>query len=175
MIRRAARRPANRRDERRAREATMANGEEHERETIGSHSFQFEAPDVFRIWLVGDVSAGEAQAIVDALERSSRPDKRLFLLVDVSRLGAMLPEARKSAVQGQNIPMLASVIVGAGPLQRSVLKLIDLAYRLITQDSNAAPMVFVRTEAEGRAWIEQRRREVSEGSGAGGAPTPPPA
>jgi hypothetical protein len=59
------------------------------------------------------------------------------------------------------------VIVGASVLQRSALKLLDLAYRLVTKDQNAAAMVFFRTEAEGRAWIAQHRREA-----AGGAPAP---
>jgi hypothetical protein len=142
----------------------MENGEEHGREMVGTHSFQLEAPDIVRIWLVGDVSGGESRVILDALERSSRRGARLFILVDVSRFGVMLPEARKVAVQGQEIRMFATVIVGASVLQRSALKLLDLAYRLVTKDPHAAAMVFFRTEAEGRAWIEQHRREAARGA-----------
>jgi hypothetical protein len=145
----------------------MANGEEHGRVAVGSHSFQDEETDVIRIWLVGDVRASDARALLELLDRHRERDTPVFILVDVSRLGSMLPEARKVASLGHHVPTFANVIVGASALQRSALKLLDLAYRLVTKDPNAAPMVFVRTEAEGRAWIEQHRREAARG-----APTP---
>ncbi len=127
--------------------------------SIGRHTTYFEAPDILFMRLVGPVSEAEAKELDRLHLLWAAPHQRVFFLLDLSGLDSIDPEGRKDAGRTVRELPLAGVAVYGAPMKAKVLaKLVFTAMNLFK--ANAAdrfPIEFLKTEAEARAWIEQRR------------------
>ncbi|UQA58664.1 STAS/SEC14 domain-containing protein [Polyangium aurulentum] len=128
----------------------------------GGHAYRCEGEGILFLRIAGDLEEGNVATFFQAFAGLCDWSKRehVFWLVDLARLGNILPGARKLAattqVRRENKGM---VIFGASFRQRAIATLIDKATALLQRD--APPMVFVDSEAEARAWIEGRRRKLA--------------
>jgi len=139
-------------------------GEDEQREgwcSTGGHTYRCEGEGILFLRIGGDLEEGDVAAFFRAFAGLCDTSGRdhVFWLVDLARLGAIMPGARKLAattqVRRENKGM---VIFNATFRQRAVVTLIDKATGLLQRD--APPMVFFDSEAEARAWIEGRRRKL---------------
>lgn len=129
---------------------------------IGNHEVIFEEPDVLLFRVSGDVTEREAIQFCDELVSLTRAARRVFFLVDVTRGGTIDSSARRRLAEGMRpVPNRGSVFVGADFRTRVLLQMVIHAIRLLTGRSN--PAGFVETEAEARAWVDARRRQLVGG------------
>jgi hypothetical protein len=124
-----------------------------------AHDCRFEPPDLVWLHVSGDVSGDDIHAIFQSIERITRDHGKIYAIADVRRMGTLSREARKVTSTPQyTIPMTAVLIIGATFTQRTVLGLLDKAYRLLSRDPSAPPMVFVDSSEEAERWIATRRK-----------------
>jgi len=127
---------------------------------VGRHLFRWEPPDIGYVSYGGDLD-GEAAAALSAESRKFTLGKpRVFLLVNMARVGQISKEARSvSAAGSKDLSIVGIAVVGAPGHVRLVVGLVSRAVELMqrTQDS---PTRFFATEAEGRQWIAQRRQAL---------------
>jgi hypothetical protein len=138
-------------------------GEEREATLrIGVHEITWEPPHIFVVRLVGDVSGEETNQVFDVFERWAAGGPRAFWLVDLDRVGEMPSEARKAGGERTARSAAADIVcVGGSFEQRLVMKLAVTAAQLLAGWRNSAPPTFKATEAEARAWIEERRAALA--------------
>jgi hypothetical protein len=129
---------------------------------IGRHTTYFEPPDILYMKLSGPVSEEEAKEIDRRHLAWSKDHPRVFFLLDLSQLESIDPEGRKDASRTVRELPLAGVAIYGAPIKARVLaKLVFTAMNLFK--ANAAdrfPIEFVKSEAEARAWIAERRRAL---------------
>jgi len=124
---------------------------------VGNHSFRTEPPDVFSIRYSGDVLRAEAEEMTDAYEQFYKEGRRIYLLLDLTRIGAIPAESRKlAAARAARRKNEHAVFFGASFTMRLVTRLVTKAIALARGEPDFS--VFVATEAEARAWIEAQRR-----------------
>jgi hypothetical protein len=130
--------------------------------TIGRHTTFFEPPDILFMRLSGPVSEEEAKEIDRCHLAWAAGHPRVFFLLDLSGLESIDPEGRKDASRTvRELPLAGVAIYGAPMKARVLAKLVFTAMNLFK--SNAAdrfPIEFVKSEAEARTWIEERRRAL---------------
>nr|AYM52968.1 hypothetical protein [Jahnella sp. MSr9139] len=135
-------------------EAVIVN----ERRELGAHEVLFEPPDLSIFRARGDISAADVGLIRAEVRRLCQEREALFSLVDLTGLGAILPEARSRAARPWPLQIQGIAVIGAGFLHRVVITAVDRALaRLFRGDGRFTPHFFA-TEAEARAWLDQRRR-----------------
>ena len=130
---------------------------------VGPSTLRFEAPDVIYIATVGDISGDDMTRIFADIARLTVGQDHYFLLNNISQLGKISPEARKRATDEiDTLRMRGGAVFGAAFPQRVVATLLA---RLLSLFGNfgARPIVIVETEAQARAWLETRRRELTSG------------
>jgi hypothetical protein len=129
----------------------------------GNHRVYFEQPDVFFIVANGDISVSDVLRIHEAIAAFEEDKEYIFVLMDASRLGAMEPGARKVGTRPEaSRRMRGLVVFSASFTQRIVIMLIAKAFALLKKDDRLAIGSF-ETEAEARAWIDERRRAILAG------------
>jgi len=106
--------------------------------------------------------------------RMAEGKEYILVLTDLSRMTGLSAGARRCAAQGSiDSPVRGIASFGVKPTLRVISSVVFKAINLL-RGSNSAPFAFVATEAEARAWIEARRREILAATkGGGGAPRPP--
>jgi hypothetical protein len=136
-------------------------------EELGTNKFktphmiiELELPDIVFVRTKGIVDKQDMLDMTDVLERGVRGWPQVFLLVDQSAQEGMTAEARKVAPDmGDWIPYRGTVMFGGGfavrTLGQMLMKLINLGRK------SENPTTFVKEESEARAWLAQRRRELS--------------
>ncbi|MDI1446863.1 hypothetical protein [Polyangium sp. 6x1] len=128
---------------------------------VGEHAYRCESVGIVFIRLGGDLTEDDVAAFFDEFGRlcDTRGLAHVFWLIDIGRLGAVLPGARTRAattpVRRENKGM---VLFNGSFRQRVVVALVDKATSLLQPHS--PPLVFFSSEAEARAWIDKRRREL---------------
>jgi hypothetical protein len=121
---------------------------------------RFEPPDVFYIDVSGDVSGPDIHTTFQSLARACRDHGKLYVIANVTRMGTLLPEARKVASRKEyELSLAAMIIIGATFTQRTILGLIDKAYRALSREPNAPPMVFVASLYEAHRWISKQKAQ----------------
>ncbi|MCC6558997.1 MAG: hypothetical protein IT372_39240 [Polyangiaceae bacterium] len=124
----------------------------------GRHSVRVQPPEIMRIALIGEVSASDVYGLMDALNQATPAlASPIFVLIDVTRMGAFPSEARKVAASPFTLPECVLLFIGATRLQRTLFQLVDKAYRLLTRDPDPAEIAFAGSEPEALRWIEERR------------------
>ena len=127
----------------------------------GNHTYRCESAGVVFIRLGGDLLEDDVVSFFDAFadlcDTSGLP--HVFWLVDLGRLGAIASRARKRAamtpVRRENKGM---VLFNGTFQQRVAVTLVDKATALLQR--HAPPLVIYGSEADGRAWIDKRRRAL---------------
>ncbi|MDI1481033.1 hypothetical protein [Polyangium sp. y55x31] len=129
---------------------------------IGGHTYRRERAGIVFIRLGGDLAEDDVAAFFDAFAALCEESRlsHAFWLIDIGRLGAVLPGARTRAattpVRRENKGM---VLFNGSFRQRVLVTLVDKATSLLQPD--VPPLVFFSAEAEARAWIDTRRRELA--------------
>lgn len=128
---------------------------------IGKHVTAFEEPDIIFMHLSGPVSAEEGAEINRLHRELGMGRDHVFFLVDLKELDGIHPSVRKESGETlKELPLRGAAIYQASFKARVVAKLIITAMNLFRSEDDKAPIEFFDTEAEARAWIEMRRREV---------------
>jgi hypothetical protein len=126
----------------------------------GAHHLRFEPPDLFYIDVSGDVSGVDIHTIFQSIARASSKHGKLYVIANVTRMGTLSQDARKVAsTKEYELPMHAMVIIGATFTQRTVIGLVDKAYRLLVRDPTAPVMMFVDSPEEAGRWISKRKTQ----------------
>ena len=134
---------------------------------IGAHTVHFHPPRLLRFVVRGDLSGQDLDAMeVFAVEHvGAQP--YLLGIVEITLHQDATPEARKAAARAMTrLPYRALAFVGANFQTRILAKLVIGAVRLVAPD-RFFPMAFFETEAQARAWLEEREREVPAGRAGG--------
>jgi hypothetical protein len=127
---------------------------------IGAHLFRWEPPDLGHLVYFGDLDGPTSAALSQASRRFTLGQPRVFLLVDMSNIGRISREARTASAEGgKDLLFRGTAVVGASAHMRVLAGLVTRAIALLYGDSNN-PTRFFATEAEGRAWIAERRRAL---------------
>ncbi|MRG92789.1 hypothetical protein [Polyangium spumosum] len=125
---------------------------------IGTHLFRWEPPDLGYVRYIGDLDGPAARALSNESRRFALGKPRVFLLVDMSSIGQITREARTaSAEAGKDLAFRGTAVIGASAHLRILAGLVARAVALLHGASDN-PTRFFTTEAEGRAWIAERRR-----------------
>jgi hypothetical protein len=120
---------------------------------------RWEDPDVTFLAIIGDLSRPEMRRILDETNASAKGKPYIFGLIDMSRVGTISPEARVVArTEAGHFLLRGTAVFGASFHHRVIALLANKAAALLKKDHQ--PIAFFATEAEARAWIDERRREV---------------
>ena len=125
---------------------------------IGPHTNRFVPPDVIYMRVVGELSEEDGREINRQHAEMGKDVDGLFFVCDISQLESVTSQTRKEAVAIQKDLAIAGAVILKAPLKARIFaKLILTATNLFRTDK--MPVVFVDTEEEGWAWIEQQRVE----------------
>lgn len=127
---------------------------------IGRHSIFFEPPWLLYYILRGNLSADELVGFIAVRDEVASGSPFLLALADLRELGTIPVEARKVAAHRlKRSPYRGTAIFGASLQARTLAKLVLGAARLLGREDRN-PVRFFDTEAEARAWLAERAREV---------------
>jgi len=130
-------------------------------EQAGGSFVRFEPPDICFAVFVGDIDANLMLRMNEELRRAAHDKPHIFLLMDHSRAGSASPEARKLAVEGtKHLRIVGAASFGASFTVRVLTSLLARAHSLFRKETGQL-LHFFRTEAEARAWIDERRGALS--------------
>ncbi len=125
---------------------------------IGPHINRFVPPDVVYMKVVGELSEEDGREINRQHAEMGKDVDGLFFVCDISQLESVTSQTRKDAVAIQKDMAIAGAVILKAPLKARIFaKLILTATNLFRTDK--MPVVFVDTEEDGWAWIEQQRVE----------------
>jgi hypothetical protein len=119
---------------------------------------RWEPPDVVFVAVNGDVSVDEARRLIAEIRPLLLDKPRVFFISDFRRCGAVPPDARavtRGVIKGTNVR--GTAVFGASFHVRVVMTLIYKAAKLLNNYDDSNPLFFCDTEAQARAWIEERR------------------
>ena len=139
----------------------MGNLPTEEWSFIGKHQVRFEPPDVYFTRLDGDVSADDVRMQLEGLHAlAQRAGHAIYWLADVRNMGTIAPEGRRAMAAASSTEvreaLAGSATFGAGFSKRMLVTLTARAVRLLHPDK-LRPLAFVETEAEARAFINEKR------------------
>jgi hypothetical protein len=128
---------------------------------IGNQTTFFEAPDIIFLKLRGTCTWEEGSEINRRHREWGKTVERVFFLIDLAELDRIDPEVRKDATTTLAAVPLRGMVGYSAPIKaRVIAKLIFTALNLFSNKADRIPLHFADTEAEARAWIEERRREL---------------
>jgi hypothetical protein len=128
---------------------------------IGPHICRFEEPDTIYMEFHGPVSLAEGREVNRRHEEWGKQYDHLFFLINLKELDGIDPTVRKEAGPVMRAMPLRGAMAYAAPLKaRVAAKLILTAVNLFRKEADRMPFSFVATEADARAGIERRRREL---------------
>ena len=123
---------------------------------ISQHTNRFIPPDVIYMKVVGDLSDADGHEINRQHAELGKGVNGLFFICDISELESVTSATRKEAVEIQKDLAIAGAVILKSPLKARIFaKLILTASNLFRAEK--MQVVFVDTEEEGWAWIEQQR------------------
>ena len=130
---------------------------------IGAHTTWLEDPDLVVLRLAGDVSLEDAEEISHRHFEMIEGRESIFMLVDMAGMGADTPAGRKTTSAALNqMPLRGLAICHARMEARVMAKMIVTGVDLFKDDeSTRFPVQFFDAEPAARAWIEERRKELS--------------
>jgi hypothetical protein len=119
---------------------------------------RWDPPDTIFAALVGDISVDETRRRIAEI-RSLLLDKPVvFFLIDFRHGGSISPEARAVAMGvTKDTNVRGTAIFGASLRLRVLITLISKAAKVLYKYDNRNPLFFCETEAQARAWLEERR------------------
>lgn len=119
-------------------------------------------PDLFRWFMVGDVSLADIQQLFADQMAFSRGHPGFYVVVDLQRMKQIDAEARRAAarapqVDGKPMPILAIAVVGGSFHLRLLGKMINKAASVLNRIPET-PIEFFGTYDQARQWIATLRR-----------------
>jgi hypothetical protein len=128
---------------------------------IGKHTTSFEEPDILYLKLVGEVDNVEVREINQRHLDYGRSRDHMFYLLDLSELDNLPAQVRREASETVKVLPLRGTVVYGAPLKARILaKLLMTAVNLFKGGKNQNLVEFTETEAEARAWLDKRRRDL---------------
>ena len=128
---------------------------------IGNQTTLFEPPDIIFLKLRGACTLEEGTEINRRHREWGKTSSRVFFLIDLAELDRIDPEVRKDATRTLAEVPLRGMVGYSAPIKAKVIaKLIFTALNLFSNKADKIPLYFTETEAEARAWIDERRREL---------------
>src|ERR1700688_1761175 len=132
---------------------------------IGNQITYFEPPDIFVLKLRGGVTWEEGSEINRRHREWGKTLDRAFYLIDLAELDRIDAEVRKDATSTlAEIPLRGMVGYSAPIKAKVIAKLIFTALNLFSNKADRIPLHFTDTEAQARAWIDARRRDLDAGA-----------
>jgi hypothetical protein len=126
---------------------------------IGKHTVRFEPPDIVFFRVDGDTSVAQAKQLMQYVAALPKPEKGLFGLLDVAKAGRHDPAALKIPGTKEHMRLHRAVVyINARFHHRTLVGLFQRVTRLLKLTSVETPIIFVDTEAEARAWLDEYRR-----------------
>lgn len=124
---------------------------------LGQHTVSLEEETGFVVFKhVGELSAQEAQAVMDAIFEWLKPEEPLFMLSDSTQAKSMSPEARAVFGRATGIKRKSYVaFFGSSFQMRVISNLLLTAMRLIAGDTIGS---FEADEAKARAWLTEKKQ-----------------
>jgi hypothetical protein len=128
---------------------------------FGQHTVRFEQPALFFFRAQGDFSPSEMKGVAAFIHEHAVGLPHLFVLCDARGLGDISAESRKAAISvSKGLPYRGIATFGASFHARMVAKLLVGAAQLLFGSSDN-PVRFFDTEAEARAWLRERTRQLA--------------
>lgn len=128
---------------------------------VGRHYCVFDEPDTIFMRLDGDVGAEEGSVLNKMHSEMGRDRERLFLLIDMAKLGGIDPEVRKeSGLMMKTLPLRGIAVFHASLKAKVLAKLIVSAMNIFKSAAERAPLDVFDSEADARAWIARRREQL---------------
>lgn len=128
---------------------------------IGQHGASFEEPGLFVIRTQGDLGPEDIVGLAAFIHERAVGRRYLLVLGDARGLGEISAEARKAAVRvSKQLPYRGIALHGASFQARVVTRLLMGAAHLLFGSSDN-PTRFFDTEAEARAWLHERTRQLA--------------
>lgn len=142
----------------------MASGEA-DKASPGASAVRREALDICRWTFVGDISGDEMRRLFEVQKEVMKGAPHLLLLIDLSRVGNVSPEARKvGAANNLEEKALGTAIFGASLHVRMLATLVTMAGSVLRKlKATDSPVRFFETEREALAWLNERRAEAAPG------------
>jgi len=121
-----------------------------------------EGPDILRWSLVGDLHVADIERLFAEQLAFSQGKSAIYILVDMTRLETVSPEARRAAARGPELhgkvmPVKAIAIIGGSFQLRILSKMANTASALLHR-TNPMPIDFFDTPQQARDWIETVKR-----------------
>ena len=128
---------------------------------VGTHLFRWEPPDIGYLSYFGDLDGKSMAALSQASRSFTLGKPRVFLLVDMSKVGSIAGDARRVAADGsKDLHFRGMAIIGASAHIRVIAGLVSRAVDLL-HHKNDNPTRFFETEAQAREWIKGRREAIA--------------
>lgn len=119
-----------------------------------------EPPDLVCVRGYGDAATEDVRETTKRINDLIRGWPYVLVMVDQSQQASMSSDARRAATETPpGAPYRGTVFYGGSLVMRTVGQLVMRLINALRKTDN--PAVFFRTEAEARAWIDQRRREIA--------------
>lgn len=120
-----------------------------------------ESPDIICIRGFGDISPEHMAEVAVFDGEHIRHWPHAFALADQTKQTAMSAEARKVAARVfEWVPFRGTAFYGGSFALGTIARMIMTILNAVTNVEN--PLIFVKTEDDGRAWIDARRRELAK-------------
>lgn len=134
---------------------TVADPQE---QTVGDHTVTFEDPDIYIIRQIGDITGEQMTELYDLVAKfSDRIAGPVYGIIDLSRMGVTAQDARRTVVSRVAKAHRGIAFVGVPLVARVGISLGYKAYIMMTR-AGGLPHVFVDTQEDARAWIQQQRK-----------------
>lgn len=123
-------------------------------------TIELEEPDLVVLSSVGTIDKQDMLDMTEGLNARIKSWRHALLLIDQRNQEGMTPEARKAVPDLVNpVPYRGTVMFGGSFAMRTLGQMLMKLHNLTNGADN--PTVFLKDEAEARAWIDKRRRELA--------------
>ncbi|MFL6196603.1 MAG: hypothetical protein ACJ75H_20645 [Thermoanaerobaculia bacterium] len=124
----------------------------------GKHITYFVEPDIIYLRFGGAATTEDSLELLRRQVAMAKGKSLLFFLIDAERLENIAPEGRRAVAETlKELPLRGMAVVRAPLKAKVVAKLVITAINLFRKDANLNPVSFFDSEADGLAWIAQRR------------------
>lgn len=127
-------------------------------------TLRFETPDLLVATMIGELDAADTGRIAAEARSVGMGRSWALLLCDISRIGSLTSEARRTAADGfRSVPLRGIAFWGGDSRGRAQATLMGHAMNLLSDRRDECPLRFFSSEAEARAWLTQRRDDLKRG------------
>jgi len=128
----------------------------------GAQMTALELPDIVHLKLSGEVLLDECKEINRAHAEFAEEVPYFFYMIDLSDLSNIPAAVRREASETvKTLPLRGTIIYNSSLRARVLGKLLLTAANMFRSGPNSNPVDFVDTEADARAWVDQRRKQIA--------------